>query len=102
VKLLKLVHREAGAILILLFPEFDHGVSPEGAGRAAVLPGHHLMFNEKSTDNKSGEASVAAHAGSDVWGGLYTVSDGDLDKLDKGGRISTGAVITTSDGQHED
>jgi gamma-glutamylcyclotransferase len=61
-----------------------YGVSPEAAGRAAVLPGHRLLFNKKSTDDKSGKANVAAHAGSDVWGVLYAVPDGDLDKLDKG------------------
>jgi gamma-glutamylcyclotransferase len=61
-----------------------YGVSPEGAGRAAVLPGHHLLFNKKSTEDKSGKANVAAHAGSDVWGVLYTIPDTDLDKLDKG------------------
>ncbi len=41
-------------------------------------------FNKKSTDDKSGKANVAAHADSDVWGVLYAVPDGDLDKLDKG------------------
>ncbi|MBZ5657786.1 MAG: gamma-glutamylcyclotransferase [Acidobacteriia bacterium] len=61
-----------------------YGVSPEGAGSAAVLFDHHLLFNKKSTDDKSGKANVAAHAGSDVWGVLYTIPDGDLDKLDKG------------------
>jgi hypothetical protein len=61
-----------------------YGVSPECAGRAAVLPGHHLLFNKKSTDDKSGKANVAVHAASDVWGVLYTISDADLDKLDKG------------------
>jgi gamma-glutamylcyclotransferase len=61
-----------------------YGVSPEGAGRAAVLPGHHLLFNKKSTDDKSGKANIAAHAGSAVWGVLYTIPDADLDKLDKG------------------
>jgi gamma-glutamylcyclotransferase len=62
----------------------DYGVSPEGAGRAAVLPGHRLLFNKRSTDDKSGKANVAAHMGSDVWGVLYTIPDADLDKLDKG------------------
>jgi hypothetical protein len=61
-----------------------YGVSPEAAGRAAVLPGYRLLFNKKSTDDKSGKANVAADAGSDVWGVLYAVPDGDLDKLDKG------------------
>ena len=61
-----------------------YGVSPEGAGRAAVLPDHHLLFNKKSTDDKSGKANVAAHVGSDVWGVLYTIPDDDLDTLDKG------------------
>ena len=61
-----------------------YGVSPEEVGRAAVLPGHRLQFNKKSTDDKSGKANIAAQPGSDVWGVLYTVSDADLDKLDKG------------------
>ena len=61
-----------------------YGVSPEGAGRPAMLPGHRLLFNKKSTDDKSGKANVAAHAGSDVWGVLYTIPDTDLDKLDRG------------------
>ena len=61
-----------------------YGVSPEGAGRAAILPGHRLVFNKKSADDDSGKANIAAHGGSDVWGVLYTVSDVDLDKLDKG------------------
>ena len=61
-----------------------YGVSPEDAERAAVLPGHRLLFNKKSTDDKSGKANVAAYAGSDVWGVLYTIPDGDLEKLDKG------------------
>ena len=62
----------------------DYGVSPEGAGRPAVLPGHRLLFNKKSTKDDSGKANVAAHEGSEVWGVLYTISDGDLEKLDKG------------------
>jgi hypothetical protein len=61
-----------------------YGVSAGGAGRAAVLHDHRLLFNKKSTDDKSGKTNVAAHAGSDVWGVLYAVPDGDLDKLDKG------------------
>jgi hypothetical protein len=61
-----------------------YGVSPEGAGHAAVLPGHRLLFNKKSTDDKSGKANVAPHVGSDVWGVVYTIPDGDLEKLDKG------------------
>lgn len=62
----------------------DYGVSPEGAGRSAVLPGHRLLFNKKSAKDDSGKANVAAHEGSEVWGVLYTISDGDLEKLDKG------------------
>lgn len=61
-----------------------YGVSPEGVGRAAILPGHRLVFDKKSADDDSGKANIAAHGGSDVWGVLYTVSDVDLDKLDKG------------------
>ncbi|MFI5092978.1 MAG: gamma-glutamylcyclotransferase family protein [Candidatus Acidiferrales bacterium] len=61
-----------------------YGVSAEGAGRAAVLLGHRLLFNKKSTDDKSGKANVAALAGSAVWGVLYTIPDADLNELDKG------------------
>jgi len=61
-----------------------YGVSPEGAGRAAVLSGHRLLFNKKSADDKSGKANVAPHAGSDIWGVLYSIPDEDLEKLDKG------------------
>jgi hypothetical protein len=61
-----------------------YGVSPEGAGRPAVLPNHYLLFNKKSTRDQSGKANVAARAGSDVWGVLYTIPDADLDNLDKG------------------
>jgi hypothetical protein len=61
-----------------------YGVSLQGAGRAAVLPDHHLLFHKKSTDDRSGKANVAAHAGSDVWGVLHTIPDVDLDILDKG------------------
>jgi gamma-glutamylcyclotransferase len=61
-----------------------YGVSPEGTGRAAVLPDHHVLFNKKSTDDNSGKANVAAHVGSVVWGVLYTIPDADLDILDKG------------------
>lgn len=62
----------------------DYGVSPEGAGRPAVLPGHRLLFNKESTKDDSGKANVVAHEGSEVWGVLYAISDGDLEKLDKG------------------
>ena len=62
----------------------DYGVSPEGPGRAAVLPGHRLQFNKKSTEDKSGKANVAPHEGSEVWGVLYSISDNDLNTLDEG------------------
>ncbi len=62
----------------------DYGVSPEGPGRAAVLPGYRLQFNKKSTEDKSGKANVAPLEGSDVWGVLYSISDNDLNKLDEG------------------
>ena len=61
-----------------------YGVSPEGPGRPAVLPGYRLRFDKKSTDDGSGKANIAAHAGSDVWGVLYAISDDELEKLDKG------------------
>jgi hypothetical protein len=62
----------------------DYKVFPEGPGRAAVLPGYRLQFNKKSTQDNSGKANVAPHEGSDVWGVLYSISDNDLNKLDKG------------------
>lgn len=62
----------------------DYGVSPEGRGRAAVLGGHRLVFNKRSTDDGSGKANVEVSEGSDVWGVLYRISDADLEKLTKG------------------
>ena len=62
----------------------DYRVSTEGPGRAALLCDHLLLFNKKSVNDKSGKANVAARAGSDVWGVLYTIPDSDLGKLDKG------------------
>jgi gamma-glutamylcyclotransferase len=62
----------------------DYGVSPAGPGLPAKLPGYCLQFNKKSTDDKSGKANLAPREGSDVWGVLYTISDDDLTKLDRG------------------
>jgi type I restriction enzyme S subunit len=62
----------------------DYGVSPEGPGRPAKLTGYCLVFNKKSTDDKSGKANVIPREGSDVWGVLYAISDDDLSKLDRG------------------
>ncbi len=62
----------------------DYGLSLDGAGRAAVLSGHRLVFNKKSTKDHSGKANVEPHAASNVWGVLYAISKADLDRLDKG------------------
>lgn len=61
-----------------------YGVVPEGAVRPALLVGYRLVFNKRSTEDKSGKANLEPHEGSDVWGVLYTVSDADLSKLDEG------------------
>jgi cation transport regulator ChaC len=62
----------------------DYKVSPQGPGRPAVLPGHRLRFNKKSTDDLSGKANVTTQEGSEVWGVLYSIPYSDLQKLDKG------------------
>ena len=62
---------------------------PEGTGRAAVLPDHHLLFNKKRTEDLSGKANVAAHAGSVVWGVLYTIADDELDNVSRVNRGRT-------------
>jgi hypothetical protein len=59
-------------------------VSPDGPGKAAMLTGYRLVFNKRSTKDGSGKANVERQEGSVVWGVLYTVPDGDLDKLDHG------------------
>jgi gamma-glutamylcyclotransferase (GGCT)/AIG2-like uncharacterized protein YtfP len=62
----------------------NYGVSPRGAGRAAVLTGYQLLFNKRSSSDDSGKANVQPRAGSEVWGVLYTISDADLQRLDEG------------------
>ena len=61
----------------------DYGVSPEGVGRPAVLGGHRLVFDKKSTKDNSGKANIEA-GDSEVWGVLYSLSDADLSRLDDG------------------
>jgi hypothetical protein len=48
------------------------------------LPGPSPPVQQEEHGRQSGEANVAAHEGSEVWGVLYTISDDDLKKLDKG------------------
>ncbi len=61
----------------------DYGVFPEESGQCAVLEGYRLVFNKRSRDG-SGKANVERHEDSEVWGVLYSVSDGDLTTLDEG------------------
>ena len=61
-----------------------YGVSPEGAGQAALLVHHRVRFNKRSTADGSGKANVEPHQGSEVWGVLYTIPDGDVHILDDG------------------
>jgi cation transport regulator ChaC len=60
-----------------------YAVSPEGEGRAALLPAYRLVFNKRSQDG-SGKANVEPHESSHVWGVLYTIPDADLETLDRG------------------
>ena len=41
----------------------------------ARLPDHALVFPRKSVGRQCGVASVAAREGSEVWGGVYEISD---------------------------
>jgi hypothetical protein len=61
----------------------DHKVRPEGAGRSALPVGYRLVFSKLSIDG-SGKANVELHEGSQVWGVLYSIPDGDLQTLDNG------------------
>jgi gamma-glutamylcyclotransferase (GGCT)/AIG2-like uncharacterized protein YtfP len=60
-----------------------YGVSPEGEGRAALLPSYRLVFNKRSQDG-SGKANAEPHEVSHVWGVVYAIPDEDLEKLDHG------------------
>lgn len=62
----------------------DYGVLPEGKGRAALLADYRLLFNKKSKKDGSGKANVEPHAGGQVWGVLYTISENNLKLLDPG------------------
>ena len=61
----------------------DYGVTPEGEGRAAKLPGYRLAFNKPSRDG-SGKATLLPEQDAWVWGVLYTIADADLETLDRG------------------
>lgn len=79
----------------------DYGVFPERVGRPAVLSGHRLVFNKKSTKDNSGKANVEA-GDSEVWGVLYTLSDADLGQLDEGeaGYRRVPCVVRSQDGKN--
>lgn len=62
----------------------DYKIVPEVPGRAGLLFGYRLVFNKKRTIDNSGKANVERREGSDVWGVLYTIPDGDLHTLDEG------------------
>ncbi|HXG70824.1 MAG TPA: gamma-glutamylcyclotransferase family protein [Gemmatimonadaceae bacterium] len=61
----------------------DYGVSPEGAGKLALLSGYGLRFTKPSVDG-SGKAHVEPEEGAEVWGVLYSIPDADLPTLDVG------------------
>jgi gamma-glutamylcyclotransferase (GGCT)/AIG2-like uncharacterized protein YtfP len=61
----------------------DHGVHSADMGVKAWLSGYRLRFNKRSSDG-SGKANLEQHEGSRVWGVLYSISDADLDTLDRG------------------
>jgi hypothetical protein len=48
----------------------------------AKLPAHALVFPRKSIGRNCGVASVTARAGSDVWGGVYEISELEREKLE--------------------
>ena len=48
----------------------------------AMLPAHALVFPRKSTGRNCGVASVAARVGSEVWGGVYEISELEREKLE--------------------
>jgi len=60
-----------------------YGLSPEGGGRAAILPAHRLVFNKRSQDG-SGKANVEGCELEHVWGVLYVIPDAELEILDTG------------------
>jgi gamma-glutamylcyclotransferase (GGCT)/AIG2-like uncharacterized protein YtfP len=62
----------------------DYRVSPEAAAQGALLTGYRLRFNKRSTLDGSGKANVEANEGSEIWGVVYSIRDGDLHTLDKG------------------
>jgi gamma-glutamylcyclotransferase len=59
-------------------------VTPIGEGRAALLAGYRLLFNKKSRTDGSGKANVESHAGGDLWGVVYAISQEELQLLDDG------------------
>jgi hypothetical protein len=58
-------------------------IQPEQTGRAAVLSGYRLVFDNESID-RSGKANLEPHGGSETWGVIYLIPDTDLQKLDDG------------------
>jgi gamma-glutamylcyclotransferase (GGCT)/AIG2-like uncharacterized protein YtfP len=76
-----------------------------------MLPDYRLTFNKYSGGWNGGVADVVQHAGSEVWGLVFEISDSDLDRLDSyegyhKDRTSLykrwKAVIDTPDGQVRD
>src|SRR6267142_1823335 len=59
----------------------DYGVHPLGPGIAAVLRGHRLCFNKRSTKDGSGKPNVEPNEGTDVWGVLYEIPESELPGL---------------------
>lgn len=61
----------------------EYSVVPEGRGRPALLQNYRLCFNKKSDDG-SGKANIEEYSGGEMWGVIYTMSEADLRRLDRG------------------
>jgi gamma-glutamylcyclotransferase (GGCT)/AIG2-like uncharacterized protein YtfP len=53
----------------------------------ARLPDHRLAFSRYSRQRRGGSADVVPDPGSDVWGVLYEVEEGDLAAMDRGENV---------------
>jgi gamma-glutamylcyclotransferase (GGCT)/AIG2-like uncharacterized protein YtfP len=62
----------------------DYGVSSDAAAQGALLTGYRLRFNKRSTLDGSGKANAEANEGSEIWGVVYSIPEGDLHTLDQG------------------
>jgi len=79
----------------------DYSVTPEQAGRAALLMDYRLRVNKQSRD-MSGKANVELHPGDEVWGVLYSIPDTQLAAVDRGegnGYLRKELTVRTRDGK---